>query len=142
MASCGYSLLLENPGSCGVSPDYPSQAVYVTLKECEKDVLDHLKFFKISGDGAIDNEMKLILARAGIFEIEKKHESITICPRHRADYGIRWRSSKVTCAVPKDFAAHKSATAKGSKPISSKDAHCILINTGKCVEVGLPEHHN
>ena len=66
MAACGYSLLLKNPGHCGVSPDYPNQVVYVTLKECQKDVSDHLKFCKISGDEDINNnEMKLLLARAG-----------------------------------------------------------------------------
>ena len=73
--------------------------------------------------------------------MEEKHQSITICPRHRADYGIRWRSRKVTCAVPMEIAAHKTATARGSKPLTSKEAHFILTETGKCVEVGLRKYH-
>ena len=65
MASCGYSMLLENAETCGMSSDYPRHVLFVTLKDCERDVSDHLKFCKISGDRAIDNEMKLLLARAG-----------------------------------------------------------------------------
>jgi hypothetical protein len=65
MASCGYSLLLKNPGNCGISSDYPKQVVYVTLKECERDISDHLKFCKISADEAINNETNLLLARSG-----------------------------------------------------------------------------
>lgn len=41
-----------------------------------------------------------MLRTTGVFEVEEKHHSITICPRHRAENGIRWRSGKVTCAVP------------------------------------------
>jgi hypothetical protein len=65
MASCGYSLLLKNPGNCGISSDYPKQVVYVTLKECKRDISDHLKFCKISADEAINNETNLLLARSG-----------------------------------------------------------------------------
>jgi hypothetical protein len=60
MASCGYSLLLQNADSCGISSEYPKHVVFVMLKGC-----DHLKFCKISGDKATDSKMKLLLARAG-----------------------------------------------------------------------------
>lgn len=69
--------------------------------------------------------------------MEEKHQSITICPRHRANYGIRWRSRKVTCAVPLEIAAHRSEAVKGAKPLMSKEANYILNKTGKLVEVGL-----
>lgn len=65
MASCGNSLLLNNAGICGLSADYPQQAVYVTLKECDRDISDHLKLCKISGGDEVNSEMKLLLARAG-----------------------------------------------------------------------------
>lgn len=65
MAACGYSLLLENAATCGLSPDYPKQVVFVSLRDCDRDISDHLKFCKISGDESIDDEMKLLLARAG-----------------------------------------------------------------------------
>lgn len=65
MASCGYSLLLENADPCGISSDHPKHDVFVTLKDCERNISDHLKFCRISGDKAIDSEMKLLLARAG-----------------------------------------------------------------------------
>jgi hypothetical protein len=40
-----------------------------------------------------------------------------------------------------EIAAHKTATARGSKPLTSKEAHFILTETGKCVEVGLRKYH-
>jgi hypothetical protein len=65
MASCGYSLLLENAGNCGVSPEYLKQNVFLTLSDCQRDISDHLKFCKISGKKDLDSEMKLLLVRAG-----------------------------------------------------------------------------
>lgn len=63
--SCGYSLLLKNPGTCGISTDYPKKIIYVTLQECDRDVANHLKFCKISQDEGVNSEKKLLLARAG-----------------------------------------------------------------------------
>ena len=45
------------------------------------------------------------------------HYGLTICPRHRAEFGIHWRTRKTPCAVPKELAAHKSVSARGS--------HCV-----------------
>ena len=65
MALCGYSLLLQNADTCGVCSDYPKHVEFVTLTDCERDISDYLKFCKISGDMAIDSEMKLPLAQVG-----------------------------------------------------------------------------
>ena len=77
----------------------------------------------------------------GIFIMEDKHQSITICPRHRAKYGIRWRSGKVTCAVPMEIAAHRSKRVKGAKPLLSKEALYILNTTGKLFELDCVNCH-
>ena len=34
-----------------------------------------------------------------------------MCPRHRAEFGIRWRCSKMRSSVTPKMAAHKTATA-------------------------------
>lgn len=69
MASCGYStrlkLLEVDPGTCGMSSDYPNETTYVTLKECDKDVSAHLKSLKCSADQGVSSEIALLLARAG-----------------------------------------------------------------------------
>jgi hypothetical protein len=65
MASCSFSLLLERASSCGISPDYQKQVVFVTMKDCQRDVTRHLQLCKISAGETIDSEMKLLLARAG-----------------------------------------------------------------------------
>ena len=47
--------------------------------------------------------------------MEESHKFMTICPRHRAEFGIRWRCSKVRCSVPTEIAAHKTDTVKGDR---------------------------
>ena len=37
---------------------------------------------------------------SGIFETEQYHLKITVCPRHRDLFGIRWRSNKSRCSIP------------------------------------------
>ena len=52
--------------------------------------------------------------------MEDNNKSFTICPHHRTEYGIRWRSRKVTCAVPMKIGAHRSKAAKGANGYSVK----------------------
>ena len=72
----------------------------------------------------------------GIFTADETHASMTICPRHRAEYGIRWRCSKVRCSVPAETAAHKKTSAKGDRGLGSNEAAFLLRSTGKLVQVG------
>ena len=41
----------------------------VSIRECDRDVKGHLEFCKISGDIAVKNESRLLLARAGKQEL-------------------------------------------------------------------------
>ena len=66
----------------------------------------------------------------------ESHESITICPRHRAEFGIRWRCSKVRCSVPTEIAAHKTDTVKGDRRLDSMQSAFVFRATGKLVPVG------
>lgn len=68
--------------------------------------------------------------------MDESHKSMTICPRHRAEFGIRWRCSKVRCSVPTDIAAHKTDTVKGDRRLDSIQSAFVLRATGKLVPVG------
>ena len=36
----------------------------------------------------------------GIFKLDDSHLSMSICPKHRDSFGIRWRCQKRFCAIP------------------------------------------
>ena len=61
---------------------------------------------------------------------------MTICPRHRAEFGIRWRCSKVRCSVPTEIAARKTDTIKGDRRLDNRQSAFVLRATGKLVPVG------
>ena len=42
------------------------------------------------------------LIRKGIFEFNEVRLGLTICPRHRERFGIRWRSYKKNCSCPSE----------------------------------------
>lgn len=56
----------------------------IPLLSCQRD---HKAMFAFHG---IDNEVKLILARASIFSFPRNIEQMTVCPAHRASLGIGW----------------------------------------------------
>ena len=58
MASCSFSFTIEDTGGCG-------HGLTVTLRECQKDITQHLNTMNVFGDDKNVDEMKLILARAG-----------------------------------------------------------------------------
>ncbi|XP_022810451.1 uncharacterized protein LOC111347474 [Stylophora pistillata] len=74
----------------------------------------------------------------GIFDVQVSHEVLTICPRNRAEFRIRWRCRKIKCTVPEEVAAHKSATSKADRRVDSSISAYVLKNTGKLVQVGSP----
>ncbi|CAH3188490.1 unnamed protein product, partial [Porites evermanni] len=115
MASCGYSTFVGGP--CGASPSNPADATCVAIDKCTKDVKSHLNQHDCF-DSSSKTEADLLLARAGIFKVDDNHIKMSICPRHRDAFGIRWRSGKRTCLAPKDWAAHKSKQVKGDQGIT------------------------
>jgi len=68
--------------------------------------------------------------------LEEKHYALSICPRHRADFGIRWRTRKTICAVPTGLAVHKSVNARGSYLVNSRRSAYIIKNTNTPIPVG------
>jgi hypothetical protein len=66
MAWCSYSLLLENKDPCGSSVKSPEDLPCIAIRDCMKDVSQHLKSFKVGNDEEfVVNEQTLLLARAG-----------------------------------------------------------------------------
>lgn len=80
--------------------------------------------------------MKLWHFFPGVFSVGEKHLVLTICPRHRAEFGIRWRTRKTLCQVPKELAAHKSISARGSHCVDSRKSLYIFRNANILVPVG------
>ncbi|CAH3032808.1 unnamed protein product [Porites lobata] len=143
MAHCSYKALLgkvtPSQGTpCGQSADYPGQLECIALKDCIKDVTGHLKTLNLSADEGLGSEINLLLARAGVFSVEEHHYALSICPRHRADFGIRWRTGKTMCTVPKELAVHKTTTAKGSHRVDSLKSAFIFKATNTLIPVGSP----
>ena len=68
--------------------------------------------------------------------MEESHLSLTICPHHRAEFGIRWRSLKVKCSIPLEIAAHKTASVKGDRHLDSVLSAFILNTEGILIQVG------
>ena len=73
---------------------------------------------------------------SGVFSLEEKQYALSICPRHRAESGIRWRTRKSLCAVPTELAVHKSVNAKGSHRVDSRHSAYIIKNTNTLIPVG------
>ena len=66
MAVCSFKNLADESSVCGTSLEY-TELHCISLKDCNRDVTRHLEFYKISNDEGVNNEMKLLLARAGMF---------------------------------------------------------------------------
>lgn len=64
MSFCSFASLVG--GACGASTENPSAVQFLDLKDCNRDVKAHLRSCNIvTNTESIDNERKLLLARAG-----------------------------------------------------------------------------
>ena len=56
-------------------------------------------------------------AFSGIFEVEESHKELSICPRHKDDFGTRWlcNKKKKKCSRPSDWAPHGKSSRKGDR---------------------------
>ena len=86
------------------------------------------KFCKFSDT---ENEVDLILSRAGIFKTPKDIDDLTICPTHRSNLGVGWsRGSNSRCRVPKEVFGHGEGRVKsipkGDRGIGKRVSRIIL----------------
>lgn len=78
---------------------------------------------------------------AGVFKIDASHLEMTICPRHRDLFGIRWRSCKSICTIPDEIAAHKSSSAKGLCGLRSIQSAYVYLKTQQLIPTGSRKSH-
>ena len=80
---------------------------------------------------------KLILdLPVGIFVPVEYQLHMTVCPKHRDAYGIRWRTGKTRCSVPTEVAGHKTTPNVGDRGIDSKQSCFIFKETGILLPAG------
>ncbi|KAK2567694.1 hypothetical protein P5673_008551 [Acropora cervicornis] len=63
---------------------------------------------------------------------------MSICPRHRDSFGIRWRCKKKFCAVPPSWAPHRARQLRGDRSITFIQSKLIFKMTSTLVPVGSP----
>ena len=88
-----------------------------------------------------ENEVDLILSRAGIFKTPKDIDDLTICPTHRSNLGVGWsRGSNSRCRVPKELFGHGEGRVKsipkGDRGIGKRVSRIILKVSGKFLQPG------
>ena len=72
----------------------------------------------------------------GLFESTEKNLEITVCPRHRELYGIRWRTNKKKCTAPTDWSTHKSKQFKGDRGLTYAQCKGLYQLTNHFLPVG------
>lgn len=72
----------------------------------------------------------------GIFEVNDTHLTLTVCPRHRSMFGVRWRCNKSRCTVPSALAVHGLAGSQGQCGLKSALSAYIFSSTKMLLLVG------
>lgn len=129
-------LSVGNSGACG---EWRGKGEVVRLLECKDDICIHLRTFHLSRENI--EEWQLILARVGLFDIEKERiQEMWICPRHRYTLGKNWKASKTACQYPlhQGEKGHRSTkkAAKGRTRVSPQMAREIQMISSVLVPVG------
>ena len=103
-----------------------------------KDISSHLRSCKFSDP---ENEVDLVLARAGIFETPKDIDDFTNCLTHKSNLGVGWnRGSNSRCRVPKEMSGHGKGRVKSipkaDRGISKRVSQIVLKMSGKFIQSG------
>ena len=80
--SCSFAS--HSNSACNLSARFPGKNEFFPLSSCTKDIRSHLRQLKVSQTSVV-LEKHLILARAGIFDLEGN--DMTVCPKHRSALG-------------------------------------------------------
>ena len=82
-----------------------------------------------------ENEVDLILSRAGIFESLKDIDDFTNCPTHRSNLGVGWScDSNSRCRVPNEVSGHGKGRSipKADRGIGKRVSLIVRKMSGKC----------
>ena len=126
-------------GFCGFDRKDRTHATQVIpILSCKKDISSHLRCCKFSGP---QNEVELILSRAGMFKTPHNIEEITICPNHRSVLGVGWsRGSNTRCRIPKEVSGHKGKLPRADRGVGKRISEIPLNASGKLIQVGSGEY--
>ncbi|XP_063416575.1 uncharacterized protein LOC134698600 [Mytilus trossulus] len=107
-----------------------------SLKECNKDTISHLRFFKCGTDMNIPESL-LILNRAGLGLRLSNVIDKYICNQHRQQYGLQWKRKKRTCCHPLHDIAKSAKVARGINLTQSREIWLkfnlnIAVGSGVC----------
>ncbi|CAB3984486.1 Hypothetical predicted protein [Paramuricea clavata] len=123
-------LSASDPANCGVSRGCTET---VCLYDCKDDIRSHLRSCHLSKENV--DEYKLILARAGLFDLSDDQMcKMGICPKHRHRLGRYWLKSKTTCQYPGHVGNSKKVV--GRDTFSIKMSEEVLLLYGVTVPTG------
>ena len=71
----------------------------------------------------------------GVFDIDNSHLQLTICPRHRDSFCVRWRSNKTNCTAPTSWCSHPTKAVRGERGITLSQSRQLLNSTGVLLPV-------
>ena len=135
--ACSFAELSGSP--CGAIDRMPTEGKEVVpLSSCCKDISSHLKTLKIPKN--ITSEVSLILSRVGDFSHDPKR--LTICPSHRAVFGVGWKRTAERCQTPSEIAGHSSSKdrpttcPKGDRGLRYYQSKKIYERVGVVVPMG------
>lgn len=123
---CSFSSFLPDKSKCTTSPYFPNENSLVYVKNCRRNIKNHLKSCNI---GDIASEGHLICYRAGVFSLFGDY---TICPFHRYSLGIRWKK-KSSCSHPSHSTTAKAEVGRSITLSMSRHFHTVY---GYIVPIG------
>ena len=121
--SLSCSLTTFSDHKCDISPRYPGIKEYFPVTSFPKDVRSHLRQVKVSHT-TVSTEKDLILAQDGLFGDDGA--TSTIRPRHRAELGLMWRTSRKN-------KPEREAGLNMSKYIMEKWNVLVPVGTGRAI---------
>ncbi|XP_071180486.1 uncharacterized protein [Mytilus edulis] len=99
----------------------------VYIKDCQKNILSHLRSLNLSQYSESLTEGQLICHRVGIFN---SSPFLSVCPSHRFSLGLCWRK-RTLCALP----SH-TGKCKADRTVTPTVSHGILSQKGLLIPVG------
>ena len=125
--SCSFAIYCGT--ECDFSSRWPRRQHFIPLNSCADGIKAHLRDVNVSQTYVV-SEKKLILARVGLFEDDDGRD-FTICSKHRAVLGVRFRPSK-----KRQHPLHGSRKGKGDRGVNLKTAKAIKGKWNTVVPIG------
>ena len=119
--SCSFSIYCGT--ECDFSSRWAGRQQLIPLNSCADGINEHLRGVNVSQTCVV---FWLIFVRVGLFE-----DDFTICPKHQAVLGVRFRPSK-KCQHP----LHGNRKGKGERGVNLKPAKEIKEKWNTVVPVG------